>query len=118
MTRDGVLPGLEHLVIICLFTLDASLVLDLGEFGSTFIVHAILEVTAHGAVSLTYLTKNISLMRLFIERIGQSLLLMSFVHRFYLSFNDLLIVSFQPCSLLSQLLLQQDIPLTVLIHVL
>ena len=70
MTLDSVLPGLQHLVIICLFTLDASLVLNLGEFGGTFFVHAILEITAHGSITFSYLTKNISLVRLFIERIG------------------------------------------------
>ena len=67
MSLNGVFPSVEHLGIIVLFRVNASLVLDFGESGGTFFVHAVLEVAAHGAVSLTYLAKNISLMSLFIE---------------------------------------------------
>lgn len=57
-------------------------------------------------------------MRLFIERIGQSLLLMSSAHRFYLRFDQLLFIVFKPRCLLFQLLLQENIGFPVLIHIL
>lgn len=42
MSLDGVLPGLEHLVIIGLLGGDAALILDLGELGGALLVHALL----------------------------------------------------------------------------
>ena len=67
MSLNGVLPSVEHLGIILLFLANASLVLDLGKLGGTFFVHAVLEVAAHGAVSLSDLAENVSLVSLTIE---------------------------------------------------
>ena len=67
MSLDSVLPSVEHSRIIVLFRSNASLVLDLGKFGGTFFVHAVLEVAAHSAVSLSDLAENVSLVSLFIE---------------------------------------------------
>ena len=67
MSLNSVLPSVEHSGIIVLFHADASLVLDLSEFGGTFLIHAVLEVAAHSAISLTDLAKDISLVRLAIE---------------------------------------------------
>ena len=64
MSLNGVFPSVEHLGIIVLFRVNASLVLDLGESGGTFFVHAVLEVAAHSAVSLANLAKNVSLVSL------------------------------------------------------
>ena len=55
MTLDCALPSVEHLIIVVLFHVDASLVLDLGELGGPFLIHAILQVAAHRAVALTHL---------------------------------------------------------------
>ena len=67
MSLNSVLPSVEHLGIIVLFHVDASLVLDLGELGGTFLIHAVLEVAAHSAVSLSDLTKDVRLVRLAIK---------------------------------------------------
>ena len=67
MSLNGVFPSVEHSGIILLFRANASLVLDLGKFGGTFFVHAVLEVAAHSAVSLSDLAENVSLVSLTIE---------------------------------------------------
>ena len=67
VTLDGVLPSLEHLVVILLFCADASLILDLGEFGGPLLVHAVLQVATHRAVSLAHLSQHVRLVRLFIQ---------------------------------------------------
>ena len=67
MSLNSVLPSVEHLGIIVLFHVDASLVLDLGEFGGTFLIHAVLEVAAHSAVSFSDLTEDVRLVRLAIK---------------------------------------------------
>ena len=67
MSLNSVLPSVEHRGIIVLFHVDASLVLDLCEFGGTFFIHAVLEIAAHSAVSLADLTEDISLVRLAIK---------------------------------------------------
>ena len=64
MSLNCVLPSVEHSGIIVLFHVNASLVLNLCEFGGTFFVHAVLEVAAHSAVSLANLAKNVSLVSL------------------------------------------------------
>ena len=64
MSRHCIFPGIEHLIVIVLFSTDASLVLDFSEFGGTLFIHAILEVAAHSAVSLANLAKNVSLVSL------------------------------------------------------
>ena len=64
MSLNSVLPSVEHSGIIVLFHVNASLVLNLCEFGGTFFVHAVLEVAAHSAVSLANLAKNVSLVSL------------------------------------------------------
>ena len=67
MSLNSVLPSVEHSGIIVLFHSNASLVLDFSKFGGTFFVHAVLEVAAHSAVSLSDLTENVGLVSLFIE---------------------------------------------------
>ena len=67
MSLNSVFPSVEHSGIIVLFHVNASLVLDLGEFGGTFLIHAVLEVATHSAVSFTDLTEDISLVSLAIK---------------------------------------------------
>lgn len=118
MALHRVLPGLEHLVIILLFRTDSSLVLNFGELCGTFLVHAVLEIATHSAVTLTHLAKNIGLVRLLVERIRQGLLLV----RSVLSINFLVDLSLfvvpEPVSLLLELLLEEDIGFTVLVNIL
>ena len=118
MTLHGVLPSAKHLSIIRLFNSNASLVLNLSEFGGALFVHAILQVTSHRAVTLTHLSKHICLMRLLLVGNLEGFLLMSLVLRFNRVIDRLLVVVLQPVSLALHGLLEQDVLLTVLIHIL
>ena len=118
MTLNRVLPSLQHLVIILLFRTDASLVLDLGEFSGTLLVHAVLEVTTHCAITLTHLAQDIRLVRLLVECSGQSLLLVGRILSRDLTFDHLLIVVPEPFSLLLDLLLEKNVSFAVLVHIL
>lgn len=64
MTLYSVLPGAQHFIVIALFDINASLVLNFSKLGSTLLVHAVLEVTTHGTVALTYLSQDVSLVSL------------------------------------------------------
>lgn len=117
MTLNSTFPGLEKAVIILLFALDASLVLDLSELCCTFLVHAVLEITAHSAISLTYLTENIGLVSLLVNSLLESVFLMHTVLTVNLSINLLLIVVPKPLCLFLHCLLEQNILLTILVNV-
>jgi len=67
VTRNRVLPCAKHLAIIVLLNVDTSLVLDLGEFRSAFLIHTVLQVASHRAITLTYLTKHVRLVSLLFE---------------------------------------------------
>ena len=118
MTLNSTFPGLEKTVIILLFALDASLVLDLSELCCTFFVHAVLKITAHSAISLTYLTENIGLMSLLVNSLLESVFLMHTVLTVNLSIDLLLIVLPEPLCLFLHCLLKQNILLTILVNVL
>ena len=92
MARDSVLPGLKEPVIILLLGANASLVLNLGELGGTLFVHAVLKVTTHGPVALSYLAKHISLMSLAIEGHFERMLFMHAVQAVDFGVNHLLVI--------------------------
>ena len=118
MTLNSTLPGLEQAVIILLFALDASLVLDLSELCSTFLVHAVLKIAAHSAISLTHLAENISLVSLLVNSLLEGVFLMHTVLTINLVINLLLIVLPKPLCLFLHCLLEQNILLTILVNVL
>lgn len=118
MTLHGALPSIEQLCIIALLSSDTPLVLDLSKFGSTFLIHAILEVAAHCTVTLTDLAEHVSLMRLALIGVLEGALLMHAVEAVDLVVNLLLVVLLKPFSLLLHRLLQQDVLLAILVHVL
>ena len=118
VTLNGVLPGVEELVVILLLAVDSALVLDLSKFGGTLLVHTVLELAAHSAITLIDLTKDISLVGLLVKSILESMGLMSLVLTIDLSIDEGLIVVLEPVSLLFEGLLEEDVLLTVLVHVL
>ena len=118
MSWHRVLPGAQQLVIILLLCIDASLVLDLCQFGSALLVHAVLQVTAHGAITLTDLAKHISLVGLAVVGLLEGTLLKQTVLSVDLGINLLLVVLSLPLGLLLHGLLQKDISLTVLVDIL
>ena len=66
VSLHSVLPGAKHVIVIGLFNTDASLVLDFSKLSCALFVHAVLEVTTHGAITLTNLFKDISLVSLLV----------------------------------------------------
>ncbi len=66
VAANGVLPCAEQVGVVVLLTLNASLVLNLSKLGCTLLVHAILQVTTHRAVSLSDLPEDISLVSLLV----------------------------------------------------
>ena len=118
MPLNSVLPSVEHLIVIALLNINASLVLNLRKLGGTLFVHAILQVASHRAITLAYLAKHISLMRLLFIGCLEGFLLMSPVLSVNLCINLLLVVIFKPVSFIFQSLFQQDVLLTVLVDVL
>ena len=118
VTLHGALPSIEQLCIIALLSIDTPLVLDFRKFGSTFLIHAILKVAAHRAVTLTNLAEHVSLMSLALIGVLERALLMHAVEAIDLIVNHLLIVLLEPISLLLHSLLQEDVLLAILVHVL
>ena len=112
------LPRTEQLGIIVLLATDTPLVLNLSKLGSTLFIHAILEVTAHRAVTLANLAEHISLMRLALIGVLECALLMHTVEAVDLVVNLLLVVLLKPLSLLLHSLLEQDVLLAILVYVL
>ena len=118
VAANSVLPGVKQLIIILLLAPDATLVLNLCEFGSALFIHAILKVAAHGAVSLSDLAKDISLMRLLVKGFLEGSLLVCPVLAVNLIVDLRLVVLFVPFSLLLHGLLEKDVLLSILVHVL
>ena len=115
---DRRLPGVEHLVVIGLFGSNASLVLYFGQFGGSFVVHAILELAAHCPVALTDLAQNVSLMGLLLVSDSEGFFFMCPVLPLHLGVDLHLIVRSEPLLLSLERLLEQNVLLTVLIDVL
>ena len=97
---DRRLPGVEHLVVIGLLGSNASLVLNFGQFGGSFVVHALLELAAHCPVTLTDLAQNVSLMGLLLVSDSESIFFMCPVLSFDFGVNLNLIVLSEPLLLL------------------
>lgn len=56
VTVDSALPSVQHLLVVVLFGLDASLVFELSQLGGSLLVHNLLQFASHGAVTLTNLS--------------------------------------------------------------
>lgn len=117
MSLDGALPSLEHLGVVSFLDVDATLVLKLCKLRGAFVIHFVLKVSAHGAVSLTNLAQDVSLVGLFVDGILQFLLLVGKVLTFNLGIDVLLFVIFEPVSLLLLLFFKFNISFAVMVNV-
>jgi hypothetical protein len=84
---NSALPSVQHLLVVVLFGLNASLVLEFGQLGGPLLVHHLLELAAHGAVALTNLSKDVSLVHLLHHACLNHLLIVSLVLAFDLLFH-------------------------------
>jgi hypothetical protein len=76
---DSALPGVKHLTVVVLFSLNASLVLQLSQFRRSLFVHHFLEIASHCAVPLANLSQHVSLVHLLHHASLDHLLLVSLV---------------------------------------
>ena len=100
MPRHCVFPGREHFVIVVLLNVNTSLILDFSELSGAFLIHAVLKISTHGAISFTNLTKNVSLVRLLLDGGFESVLLVGAVLSVNLVIDCNFIVVFKPFCLL------------------
>ena len=112
------LPRVEKSLVVSLLLADASLVFNLGELGSSFFVHFVLQVTTHCPVSFAYLSKDVSLVCLFGQCKFHCLCLMGLSLSSNLLFILLQFIVLQPCGLFFQFSLLEDVLLTVLVYIL
>jgi len=118
MTLNSTLPGLQQLVIIVLLGTDTPLVLDFSKLGSALFIHAILQVTAHRAVSLSYLAEHIPLVSFALEGVFERTFFMHTVKAINFIVDLTFFVRLKPFSLFLKGLLQQNVSFTILIDVL
>ena len=118
MIVDCSLPSAKHLVIILLFNGDASLVLDLSEFGRSFFVHPVLEVATHGPITFTYLPQDIGLVIFLFIGDPESFLFVSPVLSIDIGVDLGLVMVLEPLLLSLHCLPQKDVLLTVLVDIL
>ena len=92
MTLNRVFPSSQHLIIVVLLDINASRVLNLGELSSTLLVHAILQIASHCAVTLTHLAQHISLVSLLLVRNSECVLFVGSVLPVNIGINRLLVM--------------------------
>ena len=109
MTVYSALPRVKHLVVVVLLSFDAALILELGEFGGTLLVHNLLEIPAHSAVALGHLAENVRLVALLSERGLNHLVLVGVVLPLNFILHVLPLVLLHPVSLRLLRLVQLDL---------
>jgi hypothetical protein len=97
---NSALPGFEHVVVVVLLCLDAALVFKLSKLGSALLVHNLLQVTAHCAVALANLSKDVSLVALLSKASFDHLILVGAVLALNLAFHIVALVLLHPVGLL------------------
>lgn len=118
MTLNRVLPSSQHLIIVVLLDINASRVLNLGELSSTLLVHAILQIASHCAVTLTHLAQHISLVSLLLVGDSECVLFVGSVLPVDIGIDILLVVLLKPGSFVLESRLEENVLLTVLVYVL
>lgn len=117
MPIHSALPSVQHLLVVVLFGLNASLVLQLCQLRSSLFIHNLLKLASHGAITLTNLSQHISLVHLLHHASLHHLVLVSLVLTLNLSLHVLALVLLHPLLLILQLLLKLDVLLSISVHV-
>lgn len=118
MLANSVLPCAEKGVVVLFLSCNASLIFNLSKFGSSFFVHFVLEVTAHGSVTLSDLTKDVCLVCLLVQSSCHCLLFVGLGLSEDLLVVLLLLVVLEPFGFGLQFLLEQDVLFTIVVNVL
>lgn len=117
MSVDSALPSVEHLLVVVLFGLNASLVLQLGQLRSSLFIHNLLKLASHGAVALTNLSQHISLVHLLHHARLNHLLLVGLVLALNFRLHVVALVVLHPVLLFLQLFLKFDVLLPICVNV-
>ena len=118
MTLNSVFPSSQHLIIVVLLDINASLVLNLSKLSGTLFVHTILQIASHCAVTLTYLAQHVSLVSLLLVGNPECVLFVGSGLPVNIRINLLLVMVLKPGSLVLESLLEQNVLLAVLVDVL
>lgn len=118
MSLDSALPSGKHLGIVLLFRGDSTLVLDLSQLSSSFVIHFVLQIAAHGSVTLSDLSEDISLVSLLAQSILKLSLLVNLVLSIDFRLDVVLLILSEPIRFTLELLLQFNVSFTVLVHIL
>jgi hypothetical protein len=111
------LPSVKHLRVVVLFGLDASLVLQFCQLGRSFLIHDLLQLTAHSAVSLTHLAKHVRLVHFLSDARLDHLLLVGTILALDLSLHVLALVLLHPFVLIFLFLFEFDVLFSVLVDI-
>lgn len=117
MPVHSALPSVQHLRVVVLFDLNATLVLQLRQLRRSLLVHQLLQLTSHGPVALTHLSQHIGLVHLLHHRSLDHLVLVGLVLPLDLSLHILALILFHPLLLALQLFLQLDLLLSVRVNI-
>lgn len=117
MSVDSALPSVEHLLVVVLFGLNASLVFQLGQLRSSLLVHNLLEFASHGAVALANLSQHVSLVHLLHHASLYHLVLVGVVLALNFGFHVIALVLLHPLMFLFQLFLEFDVLLPICVDV-
>lgn len=117
MSVDSALPSVEHLLVVVLFGLNASLVFQLGQLRSSLLVHNLLEFASHGAVALANLSQHVGLVHLLHHASLYHLVLVGLVLALNFGFHVVALVLLHPLLLLLQLFLKFDVLLPICVDV-
>ena len=115
---DSALPGVQHLCVVVLFGLDASLVLELRQLCRPLFVHNFLQLSSHSAVSLANLAQHVGLMHLLRKTCLNHLLFVGPILALNFGLHILTFVLFHPILLLPLLFLKLYVLLPILVDVL
>lgn len=115
---NSALPGVEHLLVVVLLGLDASLVLQLCKFSRALLVHNFLKFASHGAVALTDLTQDVGLVHLLHHRSLNHLLFVGLVLTLNFCLHILALKLFHPLGFFFLFFLKFNILLTVSVDIL
>ena len=115
---DSALPGVEHLFVVLLLSVDSARVFQLGQFGGALLEHLLLQILAHGSFALSDLAKDVGLMSFTSESCIGLLLFVSSGLTGNFRVDLVLLVVDEPLLFVLDVALEHDVCFTVGVDVL
>jgi hypothetical protein len=118
VTGNGIFPGFKHFLVVLFFISDAFLIVKLGQLCGTFIVHFLLDIAADLSITLTNLTKNVSLVCLLVHRDSHGFLSKGLILSINLCLVLVSLILFEPLTFILHLLFEFNVSFTILVDIL